>query len=236
MLNLFTKLTRFSSHHRRIVVVTLVLGLVGAYLLFARVSTQRLGAEYVSYAVLAKAQEEAVYLPTALNNPDRQQLNLALTDALQKNITPARRLADAKQGIDLIKVLDTEVDGIGSTSDAANAMLAKLQTTYLNNPATSDSARTLIALAKQRTDIIEDIRGLSYRANFSTRNIFDRIIADKGALTSAHVIDLNNELPEAQTEFDRRSDLYKKLGDMSATIDRDATVLWPNAPSVEFSD
>jgi hypothetical protein len=225
-----------SKRQRRILAALVLVCLVALYFVFARFSTQHFGAEYASYAVLAKVQEQAVYLPTAPNNPTREQLNLALADALQKNIVPAKRLVDAKRGIDLLKELDAEVDGIGSASDVANAMLAKLQTTYLDNPTTSESVHTLITLAKQRTEIIEDIRGLSYRADFSTRKIFERIIADKGALTAAHIIDLNNDLPEAETQFDRRSDLYKKLGSVSTLIDRAATELWPGAPTIEVSE
>jgi hypothetical protein len=236
MKKIFARLSRLSKRQRWILSALVVLCLVTLYMVFARVSTQHFGAEYASYAVLAKAQEQAVYLPTAPNNPTRQQLNLALADALQKSVTPAKRLADAKRGIDLLKELDAQVDIVGSASDSANAMLAKLQVTYLANPTTNDSARALITLAKQRTEIIEDIRGLSYRADFSTRKIFDRIIADKGALTAAHVIELNNELPEAETQFDRRADLYKKLGSVSALIDKTATALWPGSPTLEFSD
>jgi hypothetical protein len=236
MKKILAKFSQMSKRVRWILSMLVVVGLVALYLVFARVSTQHFGAEYASFASLAKAQEQAVYLPTAPNNPTRQQLNLALADALQKNATPAKRLADAKRGIDLLKELDTEVDAVGSASDAANAMLARLQTTYLDNPTTSDSARSLITLAKQRAAIIEDIRGLSYRADFSVRKIFERIITDKGTLTAAHVIDLNNDLPEAETQFDRRADLYTKLGNVSTTIDHTATALWPDAPTVEVSE
>jgi hypothetical protein len=236
MKNLFTRFSQLSKRQRRILIALIAVCLIALYIVFARVSTQHFGAEYSSYAVLAKVQEQAVYLPTAPNNPTREQLNLALADALQKNVVPAKRLVDAKRGIDLLKELDAEVDVVGSASDAANAMLAKLQTTYLDNPTTSDSAHALITLAKQRAEIIEDIRGLSYRADFSTRKIFERILTDKGALTAAHIIDLNNELPEAETQFDRRSALYKKLGNLSALIDRTAIALWPDAPSLEVSE
>lgn len=236
MSNPFTKFTQMSKRKRYALVTLVMLCIIVAYVLFARFSTQRLGEAYASYAAVARTQQEAVYLPAAPNNPAREQLNLALSDALQKTVSSANRLVDAKRGIGLLAQLDAEVDVIGSTSDTVNAMLAKLQTTYLSDPATAGDVESLISLAKQRSDIIEDIRGLSYRADFTTRTVFQRLITDKGVLTAAHITALNNELPDIETQFDRRTDLYTKLGSVTASIDRTATALWPTISLIQISE
>lgn len=197
------------------------------YFLASRQSLSRFGGEYAAYAELAKAQQDAAYLPAAPNNPVRQQLNLVLSEALQSQTPSSKRLADAKLGRTLLAELEGQVDAIGSTSEKADASLAGLQVRYLGSLATPSSVREIITLAKQRSALIEDIRGLSYRADFDTRKIFERIISDNGALTAAHIEELNGEVPEIETQFDRRSTLYGELGDLSARIDADAAALGP---------
>ena len=213
------QLKKAAANRRFIAAVLAVLLVGGAYLLVSRISSKRFGAEYAAYAELAKAQENAAYLPAAPNNPVRQQLNLVLSETLEPKVSSEKRLSDAKLGLDLLTQLEAQVDTIGSAGEAANDALAKMQVDSANGFLMNGASRELINLAKQQAAVIQDIRGLSYRADFDTRKIFERVIIDKGALTAAHARDLNNELPEIETQFDRRTNLYTQLQDTSARID-----------------
>lgn len=92
-----------------------------------------------------------------------------------------------------------------------DAQIAKMQVNTLDNAAPNDRARSIIALAKTRSSIVADIRAYSYRTDFEISEIFNTIIADKGVLTNAYVISLNDEIPAVETEFDQRSNLYLEL-------------------------
>jgi hypothetical protein len=97
-----------------------------------------------------------------------------------------------------------------------------MQIDSLKDFSTSGQTREIIDLAKQRSSIVEDIRGLSYRANFETQNIFKRIIADNGRLADSYVSELNNDLPVLETQFDHRSSLYQNLQSVSNEISQKA--------------
>jgi hypothetical protein len=71
--------------------------------------------------------------------------------------------------------------------------------------------RDVVTLAQSQAAIIADIRGLSYRANFHTAQIFSRIVDDQGSLTDAHIAELNNLIPKVEDQFDQRSNLYSEL-------------------------
>jgi hypothetical protein len=178
--------------------------------------------EYRSYATLATAQEKAAYIPAAQDNDTRQRLNADLALALDRKTKDSARLNYAKDGLDLIDALNKQIDAIGDASEKADTVVAKMQIDSLKDFSTSGQTREIIDLAKQRSSIVEDIRGLSYRANFETQNIFKRIIADNGRLADSYVSELNNDLPVLETQFDHRSSLYQNLQSVSNEISQKA--------------
>ncbi len=222
MNNFRTFLTRIALDKRVIALVAICLLAGGAMLYFASRSASHFAAQYSAYAALAHIQEQAAYVPAAPDNPVRQQLNLVLSLVLDPTTSSIKRLADAKQGLTLLNQLGAQVDAIGDASDKANLAIAQMQIETLKDFGTSGQTLSLIDLAKQRSSIIEDIRGLSYRANYETETIFQRIVDDNGALTASHVTDLNSEIPNVEAQFDHRSNLYSQLEAVSATINKQA--------------
>ena len=216
-------------------IALVVLCAVGGYAFISWHSSKQFDTGYIAYVALARVQGEAAYLPAAPNNPVRQQLNLVLSEMLQPGISSSKRLSDAKLGLNLLAQLETQIDAIGSTSEAANNALAKLQVAFSSGFTSNNTAYELIDLAKQRSAVIEDIRGLSYRADFDTRTIFDRIITDRGALTKTHINDLNNEIPEIETQFDRRTNSYTELQTISTHLDTIAASLGPDTSASQIS-
>lgn len=211
------------------VVVLIAFAAIG-FVLLSRKASSQFATEFTAYEKLAAVQETAAYTPAAEDNPVRQQLNVSLSETLQPSISATDRLKDARQGLSLLSQLEKQVDAIGDSSDPANAALAKMQVEMLNDLSVSDSAKSLLSLAKQRSDIIEDIRGLSYRSDFETQKIFDRIVDDKGVLTPAYIAELNNDIPSVEADFDHRSQLYTQLTQLSTQVDQGAEQLGIQLP------
>lgn len=207
---------------RSLAALALCLVLVGGFVYLATRSSSRFESEYAAYAVLAKEQEDAAYLPAAPNNPVREELASDLAQALDQNTSAPARLKFTQDGLDRIKELEAQVDAIGDAGDKANVAIAQMQVDALKDFSSSGVTHEIIELAKQRSAVIEDIRGLSYRADFETSKIFDRIVSDKGELTAAHVADLNDEIPLVEEQFNQRSSLYTELTSLSAEIDQKA--------------
>lgn len=175
---------------------------------------------YTVYATLAEEHEQAAYLVGAANNPVRQELNQVLSEALARPMTSSERLQLAEHGKELLKEAEGQIDMIGELGAKVDTAIAQMQVGALGEFSSSDIAREVLVLAKKRSDIIADIRGLSYRANFETAKIFDRVIADGGKLTKEHISMLNDEIPDVEKQFDRRSDLYLELQRTAKQIDQ----------------
>lgn len=202
--------------------ILLVLLIIALVWYFNWRSSSQFDKEYADYAVLAKEQATAAYLPASSDDPTRQQLDIVLSEALDSGTSQARRLQDAQQGLALITQMETEIAAIGDTSDKANTVIAQMQVGSADALSSGGLPQELISLAKQRSSVIEDIRGLSSRADFETSQIFQGIIAQNGALTPAYIDTLNDEIPQVETEFDQRTDLYTQLTSISTEMDQKA--------------
>ncbi len=163
---------------------------------------------------------EAAYVPGAANNPVRGELNRMLGEVLSVEMGDADRLERAERGLFLLSELELQIDAIGATKDTLQTTLSGLENDLVFVPEALEGERGDIGDIMDRLYVIvDDIRGLSYRANYHTERIFERIVADSGSLTAEHVLDLNEEVPEVEKQFDRRSNLYTELEDLDKEID-----------------
>lgn len=194
-----------------------VLVLCGVFV-YTMLQSSRFEKEFAAYDALATAHEAAAYLPGSSNNPVRQDLNRLLSEVLVQGLSAHDRLALADQGLEQLANLEKQIDAIGEAGEKVDAAVARMQVDSVGTVSSSIATHELLTLAKKRSAIIADIRGLSYRANFETKKIFDRVIADKGALTKEHVLDLNEQIPIVEEQFNRRSDLYAELQSISQEI------------------
>jgi hypothetical protein len=180
-------------------------------------ATSAFETSYEGYAALAATTDNSAFIPGAQDNPVRAQINELLTSVLSDKMSDADRALKSHEGLKLLDQSNVQIDNIGKDAEPTALALEKLDLIANNASdfAQKDTMRSIVALAKQRASIIEDIRGLSYRANFETANIFNRIISEGGKLTDAHVTELNNEVPDVEGQFNKRHDLYDQL---NATI------------------
>lgn len=199
---------------KRVLFAVVLIALTGgAIIYFSRKANTDFTQSYTAYAEHAARAENAALVPGVPNNPIRQQLNQTLSQVLASNISAASRLTLSQGGEQLLETSGKQIDNIGTLGQEMNVDIEKMD--LVANSATDFSAKTemrsIVALAQHKAEIIEDIRGLSYRANFETKQIFDRIIQEDGKLTNEHVSELNNELPDLEDQFNKRQNLYNEL-------------------------
>lgn len=162
----------------------------------------------------------ATFLPGAQNNPVRNELNRMLGESLSDVLSEGERIERARRGLLLIDELERQVDAIGETKDTLESRLLALESEFTNVPALFSGDRRALRERTERLYVIaDDIRGLSYRANYHTSQIFERIIDDGGSLTPAHVMSLNEQIPQVEEQFDQRANLYAELESIESELD-----------------
>lgn len=169
------------------------------------------------YAVAGDAHADAAFLVGTAENPIRSELDRVLADVLMRPMDDGERLALASHGKELLKTMETAIDAIGEREAEVVRALDELESSPLAQSELT-SVGHVVDLAHTRADLIADIRGLSYRANYHTAQIFERVIDEGGILTPAHIASLNEDLPQVEEQFDRRSNLYVELESVSADI------------------
>ena len=205
---------------RRIHIIALVLIValcaVGFY--FWQKSTIDRTRALESYRLRSFEHLQAAYVPGVPENQSRERLNIILASVLVRPLTSDERRSLAEEGLAALKEVEAQIDAIGEVGDRVQIALAYLEDKGGGITA-GDEAKELIAAAKEEFAIIADIRGLSYRANFHTAEIFNRILLDGGELTSAYSAALNAELPLVEEQFNTRAALYERLKDARARVD-----------------
>lgn len=161
----------------------------------------------------------ATFLPGAQNNPIRNELNRMLGESLSDLLSGPERLDRARRGLVLIDELERQVDAIGDTKDSLETRLTALEAELSHVPAFMSGDTGALREHTERLYVIaDDIRGLSYRANFHTAEIFEQIIADDGALTAEHISLLNSQIPQVEEQFDTRTNLYAELESIESEL------------------
>ena len=182
----------------------------------------RFNDSYTTYLNKAAIQQNAAFIPGAAANQLRNQINQTLSQVLASGVKPKDRLQLAHQGLDLIIFSNNQIDAIGEAAPdveaAANSMDEAASSP--GNMFRKAKMDEIVSIAKQELYTIEDIRGLSYRANFQTAEVFNHIIADNGNLTNAYVNELNNDLPAAEEQFNKRQDAYADLQSQMYNIEQ----------------
>ncbi len=192
--------------------VLLVLG-CGAYIYYRATQFAK---SYDAYAARAAVHGNAALIPAVKDNPLRKELNQTLGRALSDtSISNTERLALAQRGLSMLDSMELQIDAIGEAGESMEGAIMRMEAYAL-----WATRADIVAAARERFGIIADIRGLSYRANFHTAEIFKRIIKDEGKLTDAHVRELNDQIPVVEQEFDRRTNLYRDLESANARIEK----------------
>lgn len=207
--------------HHPIRIAIVVLGILGAGLValhvFARFSFK---AAYNDYAEVAQRHDDAAYIPAVADNDIRKELNIVLARILTEEMSESDRLSLARRGQALLEAAEVQIDDIGEIgSDVSLAIKHMRESADIPGALhTADDMRDIIALSEERFRIIGDIRGLSYKAQFTTGQIFKQVIDDGGALDAQYVAKLNKELPEVEEQYNMRTNFYSELESVEGQI------------------
>lgn len=208
--------TRHTSRSiTRILVIALFVVLIAlsAYGLWAWIGAGKFGAQYERYAEAQREYIIAANKPAAEGNPVRRQVYQLLAEVLQVEMTNDERITKARQGIAHLNDIEAQIDAIKVEADTVVPLLQELEdaSSGIGNLNGGASMQDLVRLGKRQVEIISDIRGLSYRADYYTTEVFERIIDDLGAMTDEHKIYLNENIPLLEEQFDKRANLYAEL-------------------------
>lgn len=195
--------------------ITIVLFFALCFLAYRFYFAWQFTKSYDTYATLSDIHVNAAFLPATNENPLRQELNRMLADVLAEQLPQSDRLERAERGLLLLNELEKQIDAIGDSGEAVSKALGEMEAR-----ASGSERREIVDLALERLRVIGDIRGLSYRASYHTAEIFNRVITDGGALTPEHVIELNNQIPLVEEQFDRRTGLYDELESIGGRVTR----------------
>jgi hypothetical protein len=208
-------------HWKKITALTAVFLILFLAYVFLPGNSGAFNSAYAKYQTIAKAQDVAVFYPSIESNEIRKELFTLLSRALIGDISDSERLETANRGIELLKLAEKEIDAMADLSPEVAARLEDIRSadSLLISQKTRSTIEEAVRLGEKRRTLIEDIRGLSYKANFYTEEIFKRIADDGGALTAAPAAFLNEQIPLVEEQFDRRSALYKELEKTAAEIE-----------------
>lgn len=206
--------TGTSRGSRRITaIILIVVLLVAGVLSYTYWSGTRLSSQYEAFIAAELRFEDAAYKPGAEANPIRQQVNLLLAEVLQVEMTTTERLEKSRQGIAHLNDMETQIDGIKDEGDKVMPLRADLEKAASSpgNISKRSSILEVVTLAKRQAEIIADIRGLSYRTDYYTTEVFERVIDDQGLMTDEHKQYLNDIIPQLEEQFNKRTNLYAEL-------------------------
>lgn len=202
---------RRAKPSRRTIVVVLFVIIVAVvlYIVWSWVSAARFESIYTRYAAAQTEYVVAANKPAAESNPVRREVYLLLAQVLQVEMTDDSRIEKAKQGIAHLNDMEAQIDAIKDEADTVAPLLAEMERVSGNS--VHSEMKALVVLGKRQVEIISDIRGLSYRADFYTDEVFERIIDDQGQMTDEHKRYLNDLIPQLEEQFDKRTNLYTEL-------------------------
>ena len=175
---------------------------------------------YRAYDIVSREHEISAYVPGTEKNTARQELNAILVRVLNESVSPQDRLSFAEAGFSPLAKVRGEIDEMKEKGKETGKAVI-----ILNNKAKdlggmriSGKADEIIALANERIAIIREIETVSYRMNDTVSGIFKGIIKDKGELTGERIQSLNEKIPDAEKDFERLSELYRKLAESNTEI------------------
>jgi len=221
---------KFCAKNKKTVTATAIIVFAGLslYFFFAPGDMEGFVAAYNVYDSASVAEEISAHVPGVGENVSRQKLNEVLGRVLTAEMTPEERQKLSEDGLVLVALLRTEINTIvedGKKTEMALETL-RLPSKKVGGFSARRKAGSIVALAEEREQTIQDVEKISYDINDQLESIFQGIIADHGALTPVRISALNQSLPEAEKQFDRLTESYKKLDDIEKKIDMESRELF----------
>lgn len=211
--------------NKKIIAIIIVVTLLGFlwYFFFAPGNPQAFLVAYNIYDTVSTAEEVAAHVPGVGENVSRQKLNRILSQVLTAEMPSEERQKLSEEALVSVGELRAQIDAIGADGKQTETALQTLReaSKKVGGFSARQKAGDIVALAEDRTQTIKDIEDISYGINTRLENIFQGIIADHGSLTPLRISALNQDLPEAEKQFDHLTESYGKLDKIEKQIDSD---------------
>jgi len=171
-------------------------------------------AAYVQY-------ESTIHNPGAGSNRARQSVGLLLNNVLMGDMSSEKRKQMAAEALTHVDTLDRQVMEIAIEGEAFIEQGVKLRAAAgeVRGLKARKHVTAMTDIDRERTLYIEELEELLASMNTQTRSIFERILSDKGEMTSEHVASLNNDLDGAETQYDRLSSIYRELSEKKKSFE-----------------
>ena len=201
---------------KKVPIVAVAVALVFCFFALYRYhASSQFASSYKVYSQLATAHVNTAIIHGAKSNPLRQELNQTLARVLSDtSMNNADRIALSQRGLILLKQGEKQIDAMGEVGDKTKSAISSMEMA-----AYGSLRNDIVALAHESFNIIADIRGLSYRANYHAAEIFNHIIKDGGKLIPAYISDLNEQIPFVEERFDKQTNLYSDLESVNSRIE-----------------
>jgi hypothetical protein len=176
---------------------------------------------YVRYNTETQAQDQAAFRPGSASSPARQELNSILMQTLSPHTSSSTRLELASRGLVVLNTIDKEINLIGVRTPSVLATISEMvehQMGFVPGSDLHSYAEDLIGYATSKQDLIETVVDTTTEMNLSAQIIFDRIIHDDGALTEAHILELNEQVDGTEILFDRLSRSYMQIQELNGRV------------------
>lgn len=168
---------------------------------------------YVEYTEVSDQVELLVHLPGTEGNTDRAELFTLLSSILTEKIEPERREALARMAYVNLDTLKKEIDSAQISQAKIYTVLQKFDNTSRSFYSIDlrNRASEIVDMARKRTELSARITSVLSETNEQTYAIITRILAEKGVLSQAHVMEINKSTNEAEERFAGLEELYIEL-------------------------
>lgn len=162
------------------------------------------------------AQDEmmsAAAKPGQGGNRTRQELDIILQRVLTEPMSNDIRQGLSKKALEKIGIIDGYILELVETIEEYDATMTRMETELVGVTGydTRQQTQDIFELAELQQKTYREVEVLTKVIHERTKTIFTTIIKDKGALTDNHVRSLNEQLNEAEAQFDKRTQLFNTL-------------------------
>jgi len=176
---------------------------------------------YGDYNDAAEKVEFLVHLPGTENNVDRSELLSLLNSILTEDMEPERRESLARLAYSNLDSLKDEIEAAKVAQEDLYSVLQDLDSAVgtFKSMELQGKAGEIVLLSRKRAEVSARIASALSETNEHTHAIITRILSEKGALSHAHIVEINSATESAEDRFVMLESLYSELMRMKAEVD-----------------
>ena len=165
------------------------------------------------YEELSQKHENSVIVPGAKSNSVRIELDAILNKILTAPMEDTVRGKYSVIALEKLDELDRQIALSYDIGETVNIRIEGLITAgeSISGAEVRMLVEDIIVLTQKQKNVIDEIEILTRVITDRTRGIFERVLEEGGGLTNEHMISLNEQIGEAETQFDKRAFLFAEM-------------------------